>query len=370
MTILPATPVVLTYNLGPGLLAVLLVGVSKAGGAFAAPSLGAIAPLGAGWYGVTLDAIDTNTAGALALNFGAGVGVPVDPPAEWVGGDLVGDLLNDGTATLRLKAVIVDNAAAGVGVTIKGTKAIECTGNTGDAVEIQSVAGAGFRGLYIAGEQGVMIEGNLEGGIEIQTQQANGVLITSLASPDPAVHVHGAMQGVFFESDNSIGFNMEGATIGMAAFALGVGMSIGGPELGLLISTTNDSAMVIQSTNAVALNVTGGTAGMKVEGQANEGVEVIGATDGATFSGTAGPAIALDGVSLPLACTEQLLNLVNGVELNRTVKDSLRLILAAAAGKSSLAANTRIYRDTNDTVDRITALVNAFGERLTVTYIT
>lgn len=63
-----------------------------------------------------------------------------------------------------------------------------------------------------------------------------------------------------------------------------------------------------------------------------------------------------------------LLDLSAGVETNRTVRQALRLILAASAGKVAGAATTTVtIRDTNDSKDRITATVDSDGNRSAVT---
>jgi hypothetical protein len=74
--------------------------------------------------------------------------------------------------------------------------------------------------------------------------------------------------------------------------------------------------------------------------------------------------------ALPTAAenTTSLLDTAAGVETNRTVRQALRLILSALAGKLSGAATTTIaIRDTNDTVTRISATVDSDGNRSAVT---
>jgi hypothetical protein len=69
------------------------------------------------------------------------------------------------------------------------------------------------------------------------------------------------------------------------------------------------------------------------------------------------------------ANADALLDRAAGVETNRTPRQALRLMLAALAGKLSGAATaTVLIRDTNDTKNRITASVDADGNRSTVTY--
>jgi hypothetical protein len=65
---------------------------------------------------------------------------------------------------------------------------------------------------------------------------------------------------------------------------------------------------------------------------------------------------------------DALLDRAAGVETNRTPRQALRLMLAALAGKASgLATTTAVFRDTNDSLDRITATVDADGNRTAVT---
>lgn len=66
---------------------------------------------------------------------------------------------------------------------------------------------------------------------------------------------------------------------------------------------------------------------------------------------------------------DALLDRTAGVETNRTLRQALRLMLAALGGKLSGAATTTVtIRDTNDSVNRITATVDADGNRSAVTY--
>lgn len=67
------------------------------------------------------------------------------------------------------------------------------------------------------------------------------------------------------------------------------------------------------------------------------------------------------------ANADALLDRAAGVETNRTVRQTLRLMLAALGGKLSGAATTTVaIRDTNDLVNRIVATVDADGNRSVV----
>lgn len=64
-----------------------------------------------------------------------------------------------------------------------------------------------------------------------------------------------------------------------------------------------------------------------------------------------------------------LLDLAAGVETGWTLRQALRIMLSALGAKSSgLATTTAVFRDMNDTKNRITATVDANGDRSSITY--
>jgi hypothetical protein len=72
------------------------------------------------------------------------------------------------------------------------------------------------------------------------------------------------------------------------------------------------------------------------------------------------------------AIATTLLDLLNGVETNKTVRQALRLVLSTAAGKLSGATggvgnDNILIRDTTDTKTRVSATVDPNGNRLSVT---
>lgn len=68
------------------------------------------------------------------------------------------------------------------------------------------------------------------------------------------------------------------------------------------------------------------------------------------------------------ANADALLDRTSGIETSWTLRQALRIILSAAGGKASgLATTTAVYRDVGDTKARITATVDADGNRSAVT---
>lgn len=92
-------------------------------------------------------------------------------------------------------------------------------------------------------------------------------------------------------------------------------------------------------------------------------------TPGGTIASDINDLTALVG-AVPTAAENatELLDQAAGIETNRTLRQTLRLMLAALAGKASgMATTTATFRDTNDTTDRIVATVTADGDRTAVT---
>lgn len=116
---------------------------------------------------------------------------------------------------------------------------------------------------------------------------------------------------------------------------------------------------------------TGDNAG-KVALQADQAVNAS-KFGGQTVTAAAGvtvPAIIASPSDVPSADAnaDALLDRAAGVETNRTMRQAMRLMLAALAGKLSGGATTTVtIRDTNDSINRIVATVDADGNRSSVT---
>lgn len=86
--------------------------------------------------------------------------------------------------------------------------------------------------------------------------------------------------------------------------------------------------------------------------------------------GTAGDGLTAlpSNTALANAIADALLDRASGIESSYTLRQALRLILAASAGKISGATSaTLAIRDINDTKDRITASLDQLGNRTAIT---
>lgn len=90
----------------------------------------------------------------------------------------------------------------------------------------------------------------------------------------------------------------------------------------------------------------------------------------ATTGGATNLDAAISSLSIPTANAnaDALLDRAAGIETGLTPRQGLRLMAAALLGKASgMATTTGKFRDTGDTKDRITATVDADGNRTAVT---
>lgn len=81
------------------------------------------------------------------------------------------------------------------------------------------------------------------------------------------------------------------------------------------------------------------------------------ADDAITAAALADSAVAELAIPTAAENTTDLLDTTDGVESGMTVRQALRVMLAALAGVSSVSGGNRIYRDTANAKDRITATV-------------
>jgi hypothetical protein len=211
-----------------------------------------------------------------------------------------------------------------------------------------------------------------------------GAFVFQLWDPQPIpTAAPGTSTGLIINGTNSGQVTIAGLFINGAAASGGTpaspGLSITGGAASTSSGGTAAAGMAIAggpgaaSTNGAAAGMTvaaGGTT--TVSG--NDGVQFTATGNGNGITGThAGSGVDLNTTTSNLGLSnsgiDAILDRTAGVEANITLRQGLRLMLAALAGKLSGAATTSIaVRDTNDTVNRITATVDSTGNRSSVTY--
>jgi hypothetical protein len=153
--------------------------------------------------------------------------------------------------------------------------------------------------------------------------------------------------------------------------ATGITVSTNSDKTGYSLSQsfpTNFSSLAITVGGAVTVGTNSDKTGYTVSTVSDKtGYALISGYDPAKTAAQAGDAMALTS-SERNSTADALLDRTAGVETNRTLRQSLRLMLAALVGKASgLATATATFRDTNDTKDRIVATVDTNGNRSAVT---
>ncbi len=128
-----------------------------------------------------------------------------------------------------------------------------------------------------------------------------------------------------------------------------------------IVTTAADPTDSVRFGLTALPNVAAGANGGLPTGNASGQVTVVTNNDKTGYSLTVTPPTADQNA-------DALLDRTAGIETNRTVRQGLRLMLSALAGKLSGAATTTVtIRDTNDGIDRIVATVDANGNRSAVT---
>ena len=140
---------------------------------------------------------------------------------------------------------------------------------------------------------------------------------------------------------------------------------------GLFIAGTNAATTVTTSfTTTFTGNLTGSVAsvtGRRLSPSVGTGSF---AANSITAAATASDYVAEITAAVPTAAQNatELLDQAAGVETGLTVRQALRLSASALFGKASgLATTTAIYRDFGDTKARLTATVDADGNRTAIT---
>ncbi len=157
----------------------------------------------------------------------------------------------------------------------------------------------------------------------------------------------------------------------------GLANAVPGAAGGLFIAGTNAATTVTTSLTATFTGNLTGSVG-SVTGAVGSVTGSVGSVTGAVGSVTAPVTVGTNndktGYSLTVTPptanqnADALLDRTDGVETGRTLRQGLRLMLAAMAGKLSGAATTTVtIRDTNDGINRIVATVDSNGNRSAVT---
>lgn len=292
---------------------------------------------------VSFDAADLDTVGDFTFCVKDGAGVKFWSVGSDVWDDPIGLLANDGLADIKLNGCYIINNS---GLT---------------ALQVESVGGTEPAVKVISAGDGIEIVGAVSG-LNIHS----GISAIYLHDCDRGIFFETMVDGIFQQSITNVGCLFQGNNIGLAADGInGIGLLCSGIINGQQIFCTAGTPPV---NTVCGLSIRADSNAVRVRSTSAVGILVTAATSCVSMTSTSGTAVLYEGVDLLLAIADKIFNLVDGIETGRTLKWALRIILAATGGKSFLLGNTRTYRDTNDTVNRISATTDNFGQRSAVTY--
>ncbi len=342
--------------------------------------------------GAALNISSGNNTDCILINSaGAGIVVSAGTNAVNLGSPDVAVLVTSaGTASV---VQLGDGISGGSGLTIYGHAfhpAVAIGGGTNAGAGILIVGGNGNPDAAVQLGDGV----NGAGGLKILPgPDTTGVEITTTGSTASGVQINatGTASAIDLESPGGTGININSSQDGITIFSAN-GAAISGTGAGtyglnfagngVLPDFNLGGSGLFQADlgGRILGNTATAFAGIGVQvASGGGGVDVI-SVNGVTFAGASVPAVlaaiqpnyapskAGDAMTLTVgernAVADALLDRANGVETGLTPRQALRLEIAALVGKLSGAGSTTItIRDINDTVDRIVATVDSFGDR-------
>lgn len=128
------------------------------------------------------------------------------------------------------------------------------------------------------------------------------------------------------------------------------------------------SALITGNTSGATPTLTIAPALPAAPANGNTFMIVEGSVDVQTIAGTAQTAADLGVLPSANANADALLDRAAGVETGLTIRQALRLLTSAILGKvSGMATNAPVFRDVNDSKNRVTATTDSNGNRSAVT---
>lgn len=303
---------------------------------------------------LTISSTGTNGAGIKVSGNGTGDAIKATGGATGNALELVGG----GTSGDALKATTTNGHGFEITATGASKHGIIATGgNSGTSDGILAVAGTG--GVPIRGDITGNITGNLSGSVGEVTGNVDG-------------NLGGNVTGSVGSVAGNVGGNVVGSVASIAAG--GIARASFAAETGMQTIRSNTAVAGAAGTitldagasavddfyNAAMVFITGGTGA----GQVRFIVNYVGSTQVATIepNWATNPDNTSTFAILPVASS-----LDDLIENATSLRQMTRGMAAAMLGKSNgLNTTTAVYRDTSDTVDRISATVDAVGDRTSV----
>ncbi len=303
------------------------------------------------WLGQTIAAVDTNGYPKVTVKSGTGTGEIsltsgiASVNATQISGDSVAadnaEAFFDGTGYAGTNNVIPTVTTATNVTTVNGLAA-----NVVTAASLAADAGAEIAdAVWDEARAGHVAAGSFGEGVASVQGNVTGNVAGSVGSVTGAV---GSVTGAVGSVTGNVGGNVVGSVasvtgaVGSVTGAVGsVTGNVGGNVVGSVASVTGAVGSVTGSVGSVVAGVTVSSISANV---------------------VTASALATDAVSEITAAL-----LASGDVDGYSVEDCLKVILAMAAGKLTTGVSSAVFRAADDSKDRITATVDADGNRTAVT---
>lgn len=295
------------------------------------------------WNGAAVATPDTAGYPKITVKTGTGTGEV----------SMTSGVVNANMAQLGANATVVaalKTMLDGTGGNVLSLKQLNIVATSNDSAIVATGSGTGSGILATGGATGHGIYGL--GG----ATSGHGIKAESQGSSSSGLYAVGDTNGAGISAiggdGNGRGFSTSGSGTGAGIFSTstgtGAGMELESGGSGPGLSLTSDSGYDL-------LLASGTTSGLKVNSFTDDAITAASIATNAF----GGDALAGDFV-------DEILDEV--VEGSTTLRQAIRLLLSAAVGKASGGGSTTVvFRDLADTKDRITATVDANGNRTAVT---
>jgi hypothetical protein len=325
--------------------------------------------------GTTIKNLDNNPPGTLtAAQIATGVWQDAVAGDFTTAGSIGKSLFTSGVVPGGAGGILISGANTGPwsvsgGVTFSnsGGSGFTCTATGGGGNGIAASGNAGGAGLSAvgggSGGTGISGLGGAGGGTGIfgrsDVAGGNGVAAEAFGTDDAISAVAAGGHGFSaFGGGAGDGVHAEGGTTGRGVHILeGVTVAAAsGSAVDISAAAGHGVSIAAGGANAHGFVATGGTSGV------SDGMRLV--------AGFGGVDLRANIPSVPTANqnADALLDRASGVETSFTLRQAMRLVLAALAGKLKVVGNTVTIRDVNDAKDRIAATTDAANERTAVTY--
>ena len=257
-------------------------------------------------------------------------------------------------ATGKTIAVVISKNGGSFGNPSAGSTNATAISNGWYYVDISTTDTASLGPLVIRGTEGTIDD------TEFHCQVVTGlsVLTSAYDAAKTAAQAGDVMKVSSGTGSNQISLSSGTVTVGTNSDKTGYSLT-SAYDPSKTASQAGDVMKVSSGTGANQISLSSGTVTVGTNSD-KTGYALTSAYDAAKTAAQAGNAMTLTSGERD-SVAAALLGLTNGVETSLTVKQCLRLMAAALYGKSTISGTSYVFRDVNDSADRISSTASSTG---------